>query len=119
MKFLLDENISPKTAKFIKSLDYDVKTLEDFKMIGCENGEVVKLAMKENRMIITLDMEFGYRFYFLNRRKIGMILLRLKDLRVENVNRVLESLFKKIKNEKKRLGKNLIIVEEEGYRIIR
>lgn len=119
MKFLLDENISPKTAKFLKNLGYDVKTLKDFGMMGCENGEVVKLAMKDNRIIVTLDLTFGYRSYFLNRGKIGMILLRLDYPTVENVNKALESFLNLIKKEKKKLGKNLVIIEEEGYRIIK
>lgn len=119
MKFLLDENISPRTAKFLKNLGYDAKTLDDFKMLGCENGEVVRLAIKENRIIITLDLTFGYRFYFLNRGKVGMLLLRLDDLTVENVNKVLKSFLELIQKEKRKIEKNLVIVEEEGYRIIK
>ena len=119
MKFLLDENISPRTAKFLKNLGHDVKTLNDLKMLGCENGEVVNLAIKENRMIITLDLTFGYRFYFLNRGRIGILLLRVDDLTVENVNNVLKSFLEVIQKEKKKIERSLVIVEEEGYRIIK
>lgn len=119
MKFLLDENISPATANFLKDLGYNVKSLEDFKMLGCENGEVIKLAIKENRTLITLDMTFGYRFYFLNRGKVGILLLRLKNVTVGNVNQVLKNFLDPLKKEKKRLGKSLIVIEEEGYRIIK
>jgi predicted nuclease of predicted toxin-antitoxin system len=119
LKFLLDENISPKTAKFLKSLGYDVKTLFNFKMLGCENGEVANLAMRENRIIITLDLTFAYSFYFMNRGKVGIVLLRLEDLSVENVNKVLKSFLEKIQKEKKKVEKSLVIVEEEGYRIIK
>jgi len=119
LKFLLDENISPRTAKFLKDLGHDVKVLDDFKMLGCENGEVVNIARKENRIIITLDLTFGYRFYFLNRGRIGILLLRVDDLTVENVNNVLKSFLELIQKEKKKIERSLVIVEEEGYRIIK
>lgn len=119
LKFLLDENISPKTAKFLVDLGYDVKTLKDFKMTGCENGKVVNLAMKENRTVITLDSTFGYRFYFLNRGKVGIILLRLENLTVENINKILESFLDSLKREGGKFKKNLVIVEEKAYRVIK
>jgi predicted nuclease of predicted toxin-antitoxin system len=119
LKFLLDENISPRTAKFLRDLRHDVKTLDDFKMLGCGNGEVVNLAIKDNRIIITLDLTFGYRFYFMNRGKIGILLLRIDDITVENVNKVLKSFLELIQKDKKKIERSLVIVEEEGYRIIK
>ena len=58
MKFLLDENIPISIKEVIHDLGFDVFTLHDFDMLGIHNGEVVKLAIKEKAIIITLDSDF-------------------------------------------------------------
>ena len=58
MKFLLDENMPISIKKIIRDLSYEVFTLHDFNMLGIQNGEVAKLALKENAIVITLDSDF-------------------------------------------------------------
>lgn len=42
-----------------------------------------------------------------------------KNLTVDNVNKVLSSFLELMKKENKKIEKDLVIVEEEGYRIIK
>ena len=58
MNFLLDENVPISIKDVIHDLDFDVFTLHDFNMLGVQNGEVAKLALKEKAIIITLDSDF-------------------------------------------------------------
>ena len=58
MKFLLDENVPISIKDIIHDLGFDVFTLHDFNMLGIQNGEVAKLALKEQAIIITLDSDF-------------------------------------------------------------
>ncbi len=58
MIFLLDENVPISVKDVIHELGFDVFTLHDFDMLGIQNGEVAKLALKEKAIIITLDSDF-------------------------------------------------------------
>ena len=65
MKFLLDENVPISIKDVIHDLGFDVFTLHDFDMLGIQNGEVAKLALKEKAFIITFYNSFRYN-YFIN-----------------------------------------------------
>jgi len=58
LNFLLDENVPISIKDVIHDLGFDVLTLHDFNMLGIQNGEVAKLALKEKAIIITLDSDF-------------------------------------------------------------
>lgn len=58
MEFLLDENVPVSIKKVINTLGHKALTLHDFDMLGIQNGEVAKLALNENVIIITLDSDF-------------------------------------------------------------
>jgi hypothetical protein len=40
--FLLDENLSSSTRDFLIGLGYDVKSVADYKMLGCADYNVLK-----------------------------------------------------------------------------
>lgn len=56
-KLLLNENIGIKVANFLRSRNYDVKSaIEDFK--GISDKELLEIAVKEDRVVVTLDTDF-------------------------------------------------------------
>lgn len=58
MKFLLDENVpNMYKDKLLKSGLKDVKRINDFEK-GISDIEVLKIAVKEERTIITIDTDF-------------------------------------------------------------
>lgn len=111
-KFLIDENISPKTLHFLTELKFDVTTL---KSQGITDEEVVAQAIKEERIIITLDLDFGEIFHFHKRGKVGIIVLRVAPPTIENVNTMLKRLLSSVDIDKHK--KSLIIVDWHKYRI--
>src|SRR3989338_3709064 len=113
-KFFLDENISNSTKNLLEELGYDVKSVGDRKMFGCEDVDVLRRAALEDSVVITQDLGFGnllnYPVYY-----TGVIILRLENQSPKNTNRVLGSLLKKI--DHRILMKSLMIVSENRYRI--
>ncbi len=85
-KFLIDQNISYKTASFIKGLGFDVKTLGDAGLKGKSDTDIVSFAKREEMVIITFDKDFGEIYYFSEKGNITVIVLYLDDQTVENVN---------------------------------
>jgi len=59
MRILADENI-PSVVKFIKEKGHDVVTLYDLNKREISDVEVVETAEKDDRIILTLDLDFGH-----------------------------------------------------------
>lgn len=100
-------------------MGFDVKGVDEAGLRGCEDDEVVRLAERENRMIITLDLGYGSIYYFSEKGSVGMIILRLHPPTVEEVNRVLKNFLGKVDLEKEQLTKCLIMLDRKKYRIRR
>lgn len=116
LKFLLNANLSPETACFLRELGFDVKCLLEENLSTIDDEEVIGIAKKEGRIVITFDLDFGEIYHFREKGKVGIIVLRLHDQTVESVNAVLEQFFKDLEGQENELRKSLVIVEEDRYR---
>lgn len=118
VKLLLDANLSPKTREYLgKKFNFNVIDLITENKYGLTDEKIVKLAKKEKRVIITFDLDFGEIYYFSERGKIGIIVLRIQDQTVESVNKVLTKFFQKeAKNID--LEKSLVVIDENKIRIL-
>lgn len=116
-KLLLDANLSPKTRKYLEEkFNFNVIDLITEDKHGLTDEKVVKLAKKEERVIITFDLDFGEIYYLSEKGKVGIIVLRIQDQRVESVNKVLAKFFQK-EAENIDLGKSLVVIDENKIRI--
>ncbi len=93
-RFLLDANMSPETADFLRrSLGLDVKDLLSLGLSRLRDREIVDLAKSENRVVIMFDLDFGEIYHRRERGSFGAIVLRLDDQTIESTNRVLAEFF--------------------------
>lgn len=116
-KFLADENISPLTVEHISKLGFDITDLIERNKKGIVNGKLIELAVRENRVIITQDLDFGEMFYFSSKKEFGVIVIRVKSPTIEKINLVFERFLDEIDPKKVDLSKSLIILDETKYRI--
>ena len=118
VKLLLDANLSPKTRKYLEDkFNFNVIDLITENKYGLSDDDVIKLAKKKKRVIITFDHDFGEIYYFSERGKVGIIVLRINSQTVESVNKVLDKFFQKeAKNID--LEKSLVVIDENKIRII-
>ena len=117
LKFLVDENISPLTAEFLRGLGLDVIDLMELDKRGITNGDLIDLAIAKKRIIITQDLDLGEIHFFSSKKKFGAIVIRLKSPTIEDINSVLKGFFDKLDYKEVDLTKSLIIVDEKKYRI--
>ncbi len=115
VRFLLDENISYKTALFLRSLGHDVKTIVEFGLSGASDQEVVRKTIQTKRILNTLDSDFGQIFYFGTNQKLSIIVLILKNQTVENINSTLYRLLKS--NMIENIPNSLLLVTPNKIRI--
>ena len=112
MRFLVDECTGPAVAGWLKNQDHDVFSIFDSGR-GMEDEEIIRKAVKENRILITNDKDFGDKVYRDGRIHNGIILLRLQDERPENKIRILDNLFKSYEEN---LKNSFVVVTEERVR---
>ncbi|CAN5592529.1 hypothetical protein BH23CHL5_BH23CHL5_10190 [soil metagenome] len=95
-RYLLDANLSPKTAKHLSlALGLDVESLLTRGLGEISDAEVRRIAKSENRVIITLDRDFVQPYLASGTIDQGVLYLDLPShLRfVSSVNAVLERFF--------------------------
>jgi len=110
---LLNENIGTKTVNFLRNKGYDIKsTVEDFR--GVSDKKLLIIAVKEKRIIVTLDKDFCQLVFRDALPCRGIILLRLNNELPDSINKVL-GLF--LKNNKDDLMDKFVVVSESRVRI--
>ena len=117
-KLLLDANLSPKTRQYLgEKFNFNIIDLITEGKYNLTDEKVIKLAKRQKRVIITFDLDFGEIYYFSERGKVGIIVLRIENQTVESVNKVLFRFFQKeAKNID--LEKSLVIIDDTKVRII-
>jgi predicted nuclease of predicted toxin-antitoxin system len=79
LKLLLDESLGIKVYEKLKSMNFNVQSVIAERR-GIKDMEVVTMAKLHNKVIATMDKDFGY--LALSYSPPGVILLRLRDPRI-------------------------------------
>lgn len=93
MKFLADESCDFAVVRVLREEGYDVLAV-------CENapsmtdGEVIQLARKEKRILITEDKDFGQIYYSFSGKEHTVILIRYPNEIRKRLARDIVSLIK-------------------------
>ncbi len=81
LRLLLDENIGLKVFNELKRLGYHVQSIL-VERRGVPDEEVVKKAITRNKIIVTMDKDFGYLAQAYN--PPGVVILRLRDPKISD-----------------------------------
>ena len=109
MKFIADENLGVKVPKYLKSLGFDIIWIQKISP-GKPDAQILEIANKENRILITLDKDFGELVFKEKLATAGVIFLRLKDESVENKKKILIKLL----NSKKDFYGKFTVVKDKN-----
>ncbi len=91
-RFLADENIPLEVVEKIAEQRIDIVSVSVLNL-GIEDVDVLNLAYRERRVLITFDTDFGELLFKHKLRSSGIILLRLHPYSVESVFSVLFKVF--------------------------
>ena len=78
LKFLVDVGVGKKIELFLKEKGYNTKTVRTIDP-QMSDEEIIRLLLNENRMIITMDKDFGELVYHYGRDPCGVLLPRLEN----------------------------------------
>lgn len=113
MKFIVDENLGPRVAKWLREYQHDVISIyEEFR--GLDDDEILRKSVEENCILITNDKDFGEMIFREGKLYHGVIFLRLEDERSINVIKVLDPLLIMYADQ---ITGNFMVVTEFSVRI--
>jgi predicted nuclease of predicted toxin-antitoxin system len=110
---LANENFPLDGVKFLRQLGYDVCAIgENNKSIT--DKEVMALAIKELRLILTFDQDYGELIFKLNYKPDqGVVYLRLKEYESFEPGQIVDQI---LRNEKLIFERTLTVVDENKIR---
>ena len=75
MRFLVDECVGPSVVRWLRDNNYDATSAyEDCR--GWDDGSILEKAFSEERIVVTLDKDFGDMVFRMKLSHCGIILLR-------------------------------------------
>jgi len=118
IKFLLDANLSPQTADFLRNLGFNTKSITEDKLGHLGDEEVIKLAKRQKRVVITFDLDLGEIYHAKERGKVGIVVIRTKNQTVENVNKILDNFLKIYKEKLSKNPTSLVVIKKPKVRFV-
>lgn len=113
MKLLTDENIGLEVVEFLRSKRHSVlSAIEGYQ--GYSDLKILKIAARDNRVIITSDTDFGELIFYHKLPHRGVILLRLRG--ESNLNKI-KVLRKILTTYKDKIKNKFVVVTEDKVRI--
>lgn len=109
MKFLADVNIPQSVILDLVQNQHDVLDLKKVNLLA-EDTEIIKMAQKEGRIVLTLDKDFIGLTQF-PKYHVACIIVRLRNQNPSNIVNYLNQLLKNQKTEI--LEKSLTIVKTD------
>jgi predicted nuclease of predicted toxin-antitoxin system len=89
-KFITDENIQTKVIDYLTTLDLDIFDIKQMGLQGMPDHEILDLAVRENRISITQDSDFGTDFFTSGVQATGIIYVRPGHVNSNEVIKILE-----------------------------
>lgn len=93
MKFKLDENLSPSLAKLFAAAGHDAHSIVDQNLSGQPDELVIDVCNREQRALITFDLDFSNILAYPPQRYAAIAVLRLASqahpVAVDAVERIL------------------------------
>ncbi len=110
MKFLTDENIATSVVHALRNAEFDVKDIKEEKLQGTTDKEILDLALREKRVIITHDKDYAELVIVSKKESEGVILIKLKN---QSADHVKERLFYFLKSRLfNKVQRNLVTITE-------
>ena len=114
VRLLADLNVAPRTVVFLRSLGHDVVRVDALLPDTAPDAEIVGVALREGRTILTQDLDFSALVALSGRSGPSVVSLRLSSSRVERVNERLRDVLPSLAAEIE--SGAIVSVEDDGVR---
>ena len=115
MKFLADMGISPRTVARLREQGYDAVHLVEESLEKLEDGDILLKAEKEKRIVLTVDLDFGYLLAVSSAKLPSVVLFRLGNESREVIEEYLDGVLSQCSNELETGA--IVSVKDDGFRV--
>lgn len=115
MKFLIDNNISPKISVLLNKSGHDSIHIKNIGKHKASDNEIFALAFEQERIIITADIDFSYILSQWHHNLPSVLLFRYFPYNPEIQSKAILEIALRFESEL--LSGSLIIVEPDKIRI--
>ena len=113
IRFIVDMGVSKKVEEWLSTNDYDIKAIRDFDP-RMKDRDILKLAVTEKRMVITMDKDFGELVFNSGLDHSGVLLLRLEDAKSDEKVKIIQEILLKYEDK---LKNNFCVYQHGKLRI--
>ena len=82
LRFMVDVGVGKNIEVWLQSQGFDTVAIRDLNP-RMSDVDALELAFSENRIVITMDKDFGELVYYRKQKHSGVILLRMEDARID------------------------------------
>lgn len=115
MRFKIDENLPTEAKQLLQQAGHDATTVEDEVLSGAPDSDIARICRREQRAIISLDLDFADIRHYPPQDYSGLIVLRIPRQDRNAVLSIIERLIVPLQTEV--LDQRLWIVDERRIRI--
>jgi predicted nuclease of predicted toxin-antitoxin system len=116
MRFLADMGVSLRVVEWLRSSGHDAVHLRDEGLQRLPNGEIFGKAIREERVVLTFDLDFGEIVAGSDGGIISVILFRLRNTRADFVIQRLRIVLEQSTEE---LVQGAVVLVEDGRHRVR
>ena len=115
LKFLVDVGVGEKVEDFLYKNGYDILSVRKLNP-RMSDSEVIDIAAKDNRIVITMDKDFGELIYNSGLIHKGILLLRTENCSGDKKAKILSEILINYSSE---LEENFCVFSKDRLRIRR
>jgi predicted nuclease of predicted toxin-antitoxin system len=113
MRLVVDECIAPSIVRWLRGENHDVISIFETAR-GSIDVDILEWSVREQRVLVTADKDFGDLVYRDGLPHQGIILLRLDNKTSANTIRVLSALFAQYADQ---IERHFVVVTETSVRV--
>jgi len=117
VRFLLDEDLSPRSAEYLRTIGYDAVHVREVGLKGSSDQAVLAFARSEGRILVTRDRDFADIRRYPPGSHAGIVRLKIPHPTAQATSAVLGRLLNRLGRED--FTQNLVVTDGHRYRIRR
>jgi hypothetical protein len=116
-KFLVDENVPPPVALYLRSKGFDVKEASQSITPGASDASVMELARQEERVLLTFDKHFADILLYPLNTHHGVIRIRIHPPLLSDLLGALDHFLERF--DVMTIRETVVVLERDGFRVRR